>query len=135
MATKTAPGDLTVTPHATREDALLITQLLNGPLGILAIDGMAVLQSYDRGPTHERLVEDHPVGSDGYRAVQALLTMSETIATFVKQGLLDKALVYDLFWVRGAWDRCQAIALHERERDGEPLIYANFEALAEGQST
>ena len=59
--------------------------------------------------------------------------MSETVATFVKQGLLDKGLVYDLLWVSGAWQRCKAIALHERERSGSAEMYANFERLAAGQ--
>ena len=33
-------------------------------------------------------------------------------------------------WVQGAWDRCKSLALHYREKAGEPRIYENFEALA-----
>ncbi len=133
MATKTAMNDLTITTHATQQDAILITSIFNGPMGLRSMDGMALLSSYDSPPTYAAFIKDHPVGSEGYRSVHALLNTSETIATFVKQGLLDRGLVYDLLWVNGAWDRCKAIALHERERADEPEIYANFERLALGQ--
>lgn len=133
MATKTTPIDLTVNTHASQQDALLLVQVLNGPMGLLSMDGMMLLSTYDKPPTHAQLVKDHPVGSDGYRSVHALLSTSEMIATFVKQGLLDKSLVYDLLWVSGAWERAKGIAMHERERANEPEIYANFERLAAGQ--
>ena len=125
--------DLTITTHATQQDATLLVQLLNGPLGLRSIDAMALLGAYPSPPTYAKFIKDHPVGSDGNQAVQGLLTMGETIATFVKQGLLDRGLVYDLLWVSGAWDRCKSIALHERERAGVSEIYANFERLADGQ--
>ena len=126
--------DLTITSHATMQDATLLVQLLNGPLGLRAVDAMALLGAYRTPPSYATFIKDHPVGSAGNQAVQGLMTVSETIATFVKQGLLDKGLVYDLLWVAGAWDRCKNIALHERERAGEPEIFANFERLAAGQS-
>jgi len=133
MATKAMPHDLTITTHATQQDANLLVQLLNGPLGLRAVDAMALLGAYDSPPTYAQFIKDHPVGSAGNQAVQGLLTVSETIATFVKQGLLDKGLVYDLLWVNGAWERCKNIALHDRERAGVAEIYANFERLAAGQ--
>jgi len=133
MATKTTPIDLTISTHASQQDALLLVQVLNGPMGLRAMDGMALLSTYDKAPTHAQFVKDHPVGSDGYRNVHALLNLNEMVATFVKQGLLDKGLVYDLLWVTGAWERAKGIALHERERANEPEIYANFERLAAAQ--
>ena len=60
--------------------------------------------------------------------------LNETIGTFVKQGLLDGGLVYDLFWIKGGWQCCRAIALYDREKSGVPALYENFETLAQGQT-
>lgn len=134
MATKTMQNNLTITTHATQQDAVLLMQIMNGPLGLRAADGLTLLWDYERPPTYEQFVKQHPSGSQGQRDVQALLTVNETIATFVKQGLIDRGLVYDLLWVKGVWDRCANIALHYRKQTGEPEIYANFERLAAGQT-
>ena len=119
---------------ATQADASLMMQILNGPLAASATNGLSVLWSYDEPPTREQLLADHPKGSQGYKDVTAVLMLNETIGTFVKQGLLDRGLVYDLFWIQGAWQRCRAIALYDREKSGVPALYENFEALAQGQT-
>lgn len=134
MATKTMPNNLTITTHATQQDAVLLMQILNGPMGLRASDGLDLLWGYDSPPSYEQFNKDHPQGSEGCREVKALLNESEAIATFVKQGLIDRGLVYDLLWVKGTWDRCASIALHYRKQAGEPEIYANFERLAAGQT-
>ena len=38
-------------------------------------------------------------------AVQTHLFFNETVGTLVKNGLLDRDLVYDWLWVTGTWDR------------------------------
>lgn len=128
--TTTTRDALTVTRTATQADAQLIVSLLNGPLGLRASDGMSLLFTYDDPPSYDQFVADHPVGSKGYQDVNAVLGMNETIGTFVKQGLLDRALIHDLLWIEGAWKKCEPLALHFREQAGEPKIYENFEALA-----
>ena len=130
MTTTTTRDALTVTRTVTQADAQLIVSLMNGPLGLRASDGMSLLITYDGAPTYAQFVADHPVGSKGHQDVTALLAMNETIGTFVKQGLLDRALVHDLFWIEGAWKKSEQLALHFREQAGEPRIYENFEALA-----
>jgi len=130
--TKTT-ADLSVTRTATREDAQLLVQLMSTPVAERAADGMEVLFGYKTPPTYEQFSADHPRGSEGARAVNALLNMNETIGTFVKNGLLDRDLVYDLLWVSGAWQRCKNIALYYRKQSGNAEIYANFERLAAGQ--
>jgi len=60
------------------------------------------------------------------------LLLGETIGTFTKQGLLDKGLVYDLWAPALAWDRVGPAALRQREQVGEPRLWENFEALANG---
>lgn len=66
--------------------------------------------------------------------VQTTLVWYESIGTLVKNNLLDRELVYDWLWVKGAWDRVGPAALRAREAVGVPQLYANFEALAQGQA-
>ncbi len=66
------------------------------------------------------------------RDVFVMLMMGETIGTFVKQGVLDSGLVYDL-WAPGLmWARVGPAALKQREKFGVPALWENFEALADG---
>lgn len=125
--------DLTVTSHATQQDAQLMVAINNGPVAERALVGQELLWAYDTPPTWKQFDRDHPARSEGRIAVTAVLNYYETIGTYVKQGLLDRGLVYDLLWVKGLWARCENIALHYRERAGEPEIYANFERLAKAQ--
>ena len=65
--------------------------------------------------------------------VQATLVFNETLGTLVKNGLLDRDLVYDWLWVAGTWERVGPAALRAREEAGVQEMFANFEALAAGQ--
>lgn len=132
--TTKAGGDLSVSTRATQADAQLLVSLMNGPLAMRAFDGSDLLWGYDEPPSFAQFDAVHPHGSDGARAVSALLGLYETLGTFVKQGLLDRDLVYDLYWVAGIWERARAIAVHYREQAGVPELYENFEALALGQA-
>lgn len=136
MATRTTrpTAGLSVTSTATAQDAQLLVSIFNGPLAMRAQDGLALLYTYNQPPAWEQFDADHPGGSEGARNVSALLNLNEEIATFVKHGLLDRDLVFDLLWVKGAWDRCGQIAMHYRDAAREPEIYANFERLAAAQT-
>jgi hypothetical protein len=63
-------------------------------------------------------------------AVQGVLNFTETVATLVNHGLLDRGLVLDWLWVAGIWDRVGPAAKRARERTGSPSLYENVEALA-----
>jgi hypothetical protein len=67
-------------------------------------------------------------------AVQSVILFNETVGTLVKNGLLDRDLVYDWLWVAGAWDRVGPAALRAREQSGVDALFENFEALAAGQA-
>jgi hypothetical protein len=67
--------------------------------------------------------------------VRTVLGWNETVATLVKNGLLDRELVYDWLWVAGSWDRVGGAAKRAREQSGVSVLYENFEALALGQQT
>jgi hypothetical protein len=66
-------------------------------------------------------------------AVRKILNFNETVGTLVKNGHLDRELVYDWLWAEGAWSRVGPAALKARETAGVPQLYENFEALAAGQ--
>ena len=68
-------------------------------------------------------------------AVRTVLQFGETVATLVKNDLLNRELVYDWLWLAGFWNRLAPIALRVREESGVPQMYENFEALAKGQQT
>jgi hypothetical protein len=134
MATRTVTkGDLSVTTTSRIDQANLLVSILNGPSGERGADGMDVLMSYPKPPTFEQFDKDHPRGSEGARNVRALLMTGEAVATFVKQGILDQDLVFDLLWISGSWARVKNIALHFRKEAGDPAIYENYEALAKLQ--
>lgn len=64
--------------------------------------------------------------------VQTALIFFETVGTLVKNGLLDRDLVYDWLWVAGVWERLAPAATRAREQS-TPQMFENFEALAAGQ--
>ena len=64
-------------------------------------------------------------------AVRRVLTFAEVVGTLVKQGVLDRGLVLDLWWMSGLWSRLASAAMRERERLGEPRLFENIQALAE----
>ena len=64
--------------------------------------------------------------------VRTTLYFLETIGTLVKNGLLNRELVLDWLWVKGAWERVGPAALRLREAMGVPAMFENFEALAQG---
>lgn len=64
--------------------------------------------------------------------VGKVLAFGETIGTFVKHGVLDRALVVDLMWVEGIWAKVRSAALGAREHEHEPRLYENFEFLVAG---
>lgn len=65
-------------------------------------------------------------------SVQKILQFGEVIGTFVNQGVLDRGLVMDMWWVDGLWARVAPAARSVREKHGEPRLYENFERLAGG---
>ncbi|HVT65023.1 MAG TPA: DUF4760 domain-containing protein [Mycobacteriales bacterium] len=108
---------------ASKDDAMLMVQLL--ALG--AQTGLNDAMSHVMRPGFD---PDQVDASD--KPVQTILNFGETVATFVKQGLLDKDLVHDLLWLEGMWTKVGPAALKVREAAGEKRLYENFEALAKG---
>jgi hypothetical protein len=64
--------------------------------------------------------------------VRIVLAYGELIGTLVKHELISVELVHDYLWIAGLWARVGPTAKRQREKHGEPRLYENFEALAQG---
>ena len=136
MSTPTIRTDKspTVVTGPTIADAQLVVQILAAGTAAGANRGFETLFARSKPPTLAELREEHPRSSKTYRQVMAFLSQCETIATFVKQGILNEGLVNDLFWVAGAWNAAGQICRDLRKEAGEPRLYENFEWLV-GRAT
>ena len=107
---------------ATYDDAAILMQVVRWgtEMGLDEAGQYIFSEEFDAGMAS---TDDLPVGK--------MLAFGETIGALVNHGILDKALVLDLYWIPGTWARVGPAALRERERLGEPRLYENYEALAE----
>ena len=108
---------------ATQQDAQLMMQVLQWSSMSGGIEASVNLLSPDFDAEHASAMD---------KDVFTLLLFGETIGTFTKQGLLDTGLVYDLWAPALMWDRVGPAARRQREEVGEPRLWENFEALANG---
>ncbi|WP_156156031.1 DUF4760 domain-containing protein [Demequina maris] len=109
---------------STQADASLMVQLLQWHTAAGGMDASMALMAPGFDPD-VATVQD--------RDVFVMLMLGETIGTFVKQGVLDAGLVYDL-WAPGLmWNRVGPAALRQRDAFAVPALWENFEALAKGE--
>jgi hypothetical protein len=106
---------------ATYDDAALVVQLVRWGTELGLSDAIHTLLSEAFDPS---------VVSTNDVAVRKVLEFGEVVGTLVKQNILNRELVLDLWWAAGAWERVSTAAENERERLGQPRLYENFEALA-----
>lgn len=106
---------------ATYDDAKLVVELVRWGTEMGLDEAMPALfaDSFDPNTASG---DDPPV--------RKMLGFGEVIGTLVKQGVLDRGLALDLWWVKGSWARVQPAAERQRSRLHEPRLYENFEALA-----
>ena len=108
----------------THDDAVLVVELAKW--GAMSGFGEALGDIFaDDFDPDAATVSDPPV--------RTVLNFFETVATLVKNDVLNRELVYDWLWVAGPWDRVAPAATRFRENAGVPALYENFEALASGQ--
>ena len=107
----------------TQEDGKMLIQLAELGQSYGLMDSMPVLFSDDFDPETAEL---------GDRPVRAALGYGELLGTLVKHDLISAELVQDYLWVAGLWSRVGPAARRQREKLGEPRLYENFEALAQG---
>jgi len=130
-ATQAAADDLQIiqTP-ATTEDAHLLIQMQIAATMSGAWRGLELLRTFEKPPTLAQALKRFPRGSEEQGCISAFLGMGETTATFVRHGLVNEALVQDLYAVTRMWGVVEKIAKGLRRESGEPRMYENFEWLA-----
>ena len=114
----------------TIADAQLIVQLQMAASISGADQGWHLLQAFETAPTMSQAKKRHPQGSREWNQIGAFLASCETMATFVKNQLLSEALVNDVFWISGAWQKSEKLCKAMRKEAGEPRLMENFEWLA-----
>ena len=129
--TTAATDDLQIihTPP-TIADAQLLIQMQQTDAVSGANDGWRLLQAFEGAPTMSQAKKRHPQGSLEWGQIGAFLASCETMATFVKNGLLNEALVNDVYWITGAWQKAEKLCKAMRKEAGEPRLMENFEWLA-----
>jgi hypothetical protein len=108
----------------TREDAMLLVELAKWASTMGLDEAVQTVWSDDFDPDAADVLDP---------AVRKILQWNETVGTLVKNGLLDRDLVYDWLWVEGAWSKVEPAAKRAREETGVAQLFENFEALAAGQ--
>lgn len=122
------------TPAPTIADAQLILQQAAVDAATGARHGLALLLQFDSPPTLAQFERRHPPGSPDSEDVRTFLMSLETTAAFVRHGVLNEALVLDLFWMAGHWSRAEKIVKGWRKRLGSPGLYEHLEWLAARQT-
>ena len=108
----------------TRDDAMLMVELAKWGAMIGLAEASRAIFADDFDPDGVEATDPN---------VQAHLFFNETVGTLVKNGLLDRDLVYDWVWAEGVWKKVGPAAERAREQAGTAALYENFEALAAGQ--
>ena len=107
----------------TRDDAFLMVELAKWGTALGLGDALPALLNESFDPDTADL---------GDANVRTVLQFGESVATLTKHCLLSAELVNDWLWVSGLWSRVGPAAQRARENFGEPRLYENFEALANG---
>ena len=108
---------------ATYDDANLVMQIVRWGTEMGLTDAVLAVLADDFDP--ETASTDDP-------SVQKVLNFGEVVGTFVNQGVLDRGLVSDMWWMEGLWSRVGPAARRQREHLGEPRLSENFEKLGGG---
>jgi hypothetical protein len=108
---------------ASYDEANLVMQIVRWGTEMGLTDAMLSVLADEFDP--ETASTDDP-------SVQKVLYFGEVVGTFVKQGVLDRGLVSDMWWMEGLWSRVAPAARRWREHVGEPRFAENFEKLAGG---
>jgi hypothetical protein len=119
-----------VTTPPTIADAQLILQAQQVDAATGANAGWHLMSQFETAPTRSQVLRRHPRESEEYSQIAAFLASCETLATFVRQGLLNEALVNDVYWISGAWAKTEKLCRAMRKEAGEPRLMENFEWLA-----
>jgi hypothetical protein len=106
---------------ATYDDANLVMQIVRWGTDMDLTEAVRAVLADEFDPDTADM-DDPSVGK--------VLSFGEVIGTFVGQGVLDRDLALDMWWIMGFWSRVGPAARRQREHLGEPRLWENFEKLA-----
>lgn len=106
---------------ATYDDATLMMQLLAWGTQSGSLD--ASERVWDDGFDAETVPENN-------EDVRRTLYFHEVLGTFVKQGILNADLVYDMWMIKPTWDHLAPVVKRMRASMGIDRLWENFESLA-----
>ena len=109
---------------ATTDDATVLLQLLQWGASTGLDDAMRHVFSEDFD------VKATPGSMNIDPSARTVLAFFETAGALVKHGTLDIALLHDIYWIAGVWERVSGHALNIRATANEPRMYEHFEAIA-----
>ena len=110
---------------ATYEDGNLVMQIVSWGTEMGLPDAVMTVLGDDFDPE---------TATTNDSSVQKVLSFGEVVGTLVNQGVLDRGLVLDMWWMAGLWARVGPAAQRQREHLGEPRLSENFEKLAATQA-
>src|SRR5580698_3325142 len=97
----------------THDDAMLLVELGKWGTAMGLGDAVAAVWADGFDPESAEASDSN---------VRTILSFEEVVGTLVKNGLLNRELVYDMFWVAGVWGRVGPAALKAREKHGVPAL-------------
>lgn len=106
---------------ATYDDANLVMQIVRWSTELGLPEALVGVLSNEFDPA---------AASTADLSVQKILNFGEVVGTLVKQDVLDRGLVMDMWWMEGLWSRVGPAARRQRQQLGEPRLWENFEKLA-----
>ncbi len=117
---------------ATYRDATLMLQLAQWHAALGVQEALNWLWSDQFVPDYAEFVKKYPLGSEGHLKVGKICGFFETLGTLYKHRLFNEDLLFDWLAVTMIWDKIKGYALGVRQEAGNPRLYENFEALANG---
>jgi hypothetical protein len=105
------------------EEAMVLLQVMTFGQQIGVMKATSALWADDFDPSDP---------GEHVESVRTVLYYGEMLGTFVKSGALSRALVNDMLWIGGLWEKVGPFALQARRDAGVPGLWENFEALALG---
>ena len=117
---------------ATTDDAQLVVQLAQLGTQMAPANARGWIWSEDFVSDPDEFWEKYPPGSVEFGYVSGLASWYETVGSLWKHGLLNEELLFDWLYVSGVWERLKPILV--AMRSSTPLLWENFEKMAEAQS-
>jgi hypothetical protein len=118
---------------ATQKDAELLIELVKMVNTPEMNEAQNWIWSDEFATNKDKFSEKFPPGSEGNRKTSSVFAFYEMVGTLYKHKLINKELLYDMFSIRGLWERVSSVCRGDREKYNVPQLWENFELLAKDE--